>query len=342
MVPTPFIKGIPQPRFARTLHEHGNPLDAQDLAEYRPRWLEPRVVPYRDDYQLVFGPSTGGSTAVETLNMLEGFDFGGLSPFSAEALHLFIEAGRVAYADRWAHLADEAFVDVPWQVLESKAYAAERRAAIDLQHAASEVHAWQSGAASVGRPEPSGGCTTHLSVVDGERNMVSITQTINMVWGSGVVAPGTGVLLNDTMVLFDPIPGHANSIAGGKRPLSSMTPMLVLRGGKPLMTIGAPGGRMIMGTVMKVIHNVLDFGMGIQAACDNVLVDSSGGTVLADAMLDAAVVQALVEKGHTVNVREKAFLPRLFASPTGILVDAETGDLHGGADSYHPGIAAGY
>jgi gamma-glutamyltranspeptidase/glutathione hydrolase len=172
--------------------------------------------------------------------------------------------------------------------------------------------------------------------------MVAITQTINMVWGSGVVVPPTGILFNDTMVLFDPRPGRANSIEGGKRPLSSMTPMLVLKDGQPFMTVGAPGGRMIMGTVMKVLHNVIDLGMGIQEACASVAVDASGDKVIMDARLGASTVEALRQMGHHLDVREPSFLPRLFASPTGVLVDQETGMLHGGADPYHPGIALGF
>jgi len=172
--------------------------------------------------------------------------------------------------------------------------------------------------------------------------MVAITQTINMGWGSGVVVQGTGVLFNDTMVLFDPNPGRANSIRGGKRPLSSMTPMLVLKDGKPFLSAGAPGGRMIMGTVMKILHNVIDFGMGIQEACANISLDCSGDKVIVDADLGASVYQALSDMGHVLEVRERSFLRGLFASPTGILVDEATGRLHGGADPYSSGIAAGY
>ena len=118
--------------------------------------------------------------------------------------------------------------------------------------------------------------------------------------------------------------------------------MLVLKDGKPLLTVGAPGGRMIMGTVMKVIHNVVDFGTGIQEACANISLDCSGDKVIVDANLGSSVIQALRDMGHAPDVREKAFLPHLFASPTGILVDPDTGKLHGGADPYHPGVAIGY
>lgn len=340
--PNGFYRGPVAEAIVAELQTHGNPISLTDLAGYQPRWSEPRVISYRDNYQLLYAPNSGGGTVAEAFNILEGFDFSGLSPTDPAALHRYIEAARTAYADRWQHLADEAFVNVPWQVLESKGYAAHRRAAINPAQAAPTIAAWDGSAYLPGNPEGDGGCTTHLSVVDKDRNLVSITQTINMAWGSGVVVPGTGVLLNDSMVLFDPRPGRANSIAGGKRPLSSMAPMLVLKQGKPFLTVGAPGGRMIMGTVMQVIHNVLDWGMGIQEACAQNTLDCSGDHITVDAALGEAGLQGLTARGHKLDVRRKDFLPRLFASPTGILVNPATGKLHGGADPYHPGVAAGY
>lgn len=340
--PDAFYRGSIGQAVVDELHAHGNPIQMSDLHGYTADFIAPRTVAYRDGYELVYGANTGGGTVAEAFNILEGFDFTGLAADSADALHLFIEAARIAYADRWHYLADERFVEVPWPTLESKTYAAVRRDGIDPARAAAAVAPGDLGAFAPGRAEGDGGCTTHLSVVDRDHNMVSITQTINMVWGSAVVAPGTGILLNDTMVLFDPLPGRANSIAGGKRALSSMTPMLVLKEGKPFMTLGAPGGRLIIGTVMKAIHNVIDLGMGIQEACSRLLVDASAAAVLTDAALDGAVLDDLRGRGHTLNVRPKSFMPRIFASPTGILVHPETGNLHGGADPYHPGVAAGF
>jgi gamma-glutamyltranspeptidase/glutathione hydrolase len=147
--------------------------------------------------------------------------------------------------------------------------------------------------------------------------------------------------MNDAMVLFDPQPGRANSIAPGKRPLSSMTPILVLRDGKPFLTVGAPGGRLIMGTVMRVVHNVLDFGMGIQDACANLFLDVMGEKVLVDANVGTETLADLQAIGYSLDVQRRNYLPHIFASPTGILVDAD-GQKHGGVDPYHIGIAAGY
>jgi gamma-glutamyltranspeptidase/glutathione hydrolase len=326
----------------RDLQAHGNLIGEADLANYQARLVKPRIARFRDDYQFAYAPATGGGTLVETFNLLEGFDFSRLEPLGADALHLFIEAARIAYADRWQHLADETQVDVPWQVLESKEYAAQRRLSIDRKQAAAKVEPWENSSFGRGGAEVGGGCTTHLSVIDKDRNMVAITQTINGPWGSGVLVPGTGILFNNAMVLFDPIPGRANSIQADKRPLSSMTPMLVFKNGKPFMSAGALGGRQIIGTVMRVLHNVLEFGMGIQQACATLSFDASAAKVVVDAEIDATTLERLREMGHPLDVREKSFMPRLFASPTGILVDPHSGQLHGGADPYHPGAATGY
>ena len=340
--PDGFYRGDVARAIVADLQAHGNRMTEADLAGYQARVVPPRVVTYRDDYQLVFAPSTGGTTLAETFNILEGFDFAGRSPTDADSLHLFIEAARIAYADRWRHLADEDSVDVPFRTLESKAYAAARRRDINPARAADKVEPWAGGPFAAGSAEGDGGCTTHLSVVDKDRNMVAITQTINQAWGSAVVVPGTGVLFNDTMVLFDPNPGRANSIVGGKKPLSSMTPLLVLKGGWPFLTVGAPGGRQIMGTVMRVAQGVIDFGQGIQDACETVALDASADTIVVDADLGDAVIAALRDRGHVLDAREKLFMPRLFASPTGILIDPATGELRGGADPFAAGVASGY
>lgn len=339
--PDGFYRGEPAAQIGAALQAQGGVLDSADLTNYCTRTPAARSIRYRDRYEIVYAPATGGGTLAECFNILEGYDFAGLEPRSATALHPFIEACRVAYADRWQYLADEAFVDVPWPILESKSYAQAQRRQIPNGRAAQTVSAWDGHPIDPETVERAGGHTTHLSVVDRHGNMVAITQTINMVWGSGVVAGGTGVLLNDAMVLFDPQPGRANSIAAGKRPLSSMTPILVLRDGQPFLSVGAPGGRLIMGTVIRVVHNVVDFGMGIQEACDNIFLDVLGDKLLIDAALGPETLADLQAMGYPLDIRRRDYLPHIFASPTGILVDAD-GQKHGGVDPYHIGIAAGY
>jgi gamma-glutamyltranspeptidase / glutathione hydrolase len=340
--PDGFYKGEIAGKIVQDFQANGNLIRQADFDNYEVRINPSRSVRYRDEYELCFAPSSGGGTVAEAFNILEGFDLRALRAADPQALHLFIESARVAFADRWQHLADETCVDVPYRWLESKEYAALRRRELSASKAGGRAEPWRGGPMGNGSQEPLGGHTTQISVVDKNRHMVSITQTANMVWGSGVVVPGTGVLFNDGMVLFDPVPGRANSIQAGKRPLSSMAPMLVLKNGKPFMTVGAPGGRMIMGTVLRVLHNVIDFGMGIQDACANLYLDASGDKVTVDENLGTSACQGLRDMGHVLDIRQPSILPHLFASPTGIVVDSANGTLHGGADPYHPGIAIGY
>jgi gamma-glutamyltranspeptidase / glutathione hydrolase len=339
--PDGFYIGQPAELIGAQLSAQGGALSQADLREYHTRTPAARSIRYRDRYEIIFAPATGGGTLAEVFNILEGYDFRGMDPRSVTALQPFIEACRVAYADRWQYLADENCTDVPWQLLESKSYAESRRRQIPDGRAVETVTSWDRATANPASAEPLGGHTTHLSVVDPNGNMVAITQTINMVWGSGWTAAGTGVLMNDAMVLFDPQPGRANSISPGKRPLSSMTPILVLRDGKPFMTVGAPGGRLIMGTVIRVVHNVLDFGMSVQDACDNIFLDVMGDKVLIDSALGAETLGKLQSMGYKLDIASRSYVPHIFASPTGILID-EQGQKHGGVDPYHIGIAAGY
>ena len=332
-----FYEGETARMIATDFSAHGNLINEADLRSYAPAWRTARSTDYRN-YKLLFAPSTGGSTLAETFNILEGFRFDGLSANDADTLHLFIEAARIAYADRYAWLADERDPGVPFGMLESKAYATARRAGIKNDTAAGAVPAWNGE--PIASANDDGTCTTHLSVIDRERNMVALTQTINAVWGSGVTVEGTGVLFNNTMVLFDPVPGRKNSIAAGKYPLSSMTPALVLKNGLPFMSAGAPGGRQIMGTVMRTIHNVIEFGLNAADACAYIGFDSSAPKTIIDADLGDDVIANLRARGHALDARAKSIYPRLFASPTVIVVDGD--QLRGGADPYHLGVALGF
>ncbi len=198
---------------------------------------------------------------IELLNIMEGFDLAALDPASAEALHAWAEAMKLAYADRAAFMGDSDFVDVPVRELTSKAYAAQRFALIDPRRAAER---YPEGAPRA----PGSDSTTHYSVVDAAGNMVACTKTINHFFGSGITAPGTGVLLNDQMDDFAKAPGEANSIETHKKPLSSMSPTLLLKDGKPFATLGSPGGMRIISTMAMLISNLVDHGMDIQSAIE--------------------------------------------------------------------------
>jgi gamma-glutamyltranspeptidase / glutathione hydrolase len=215
-------------------------------------------------------PSSGGVVLLEALNILEGFPMAGLKQGSAPSLHLLIEAMKRAYADRARYLGDPAFVNAPIATLISKEYAAKQRAGIDFDRATP----WTDALPAI--PPHEGSNTTHFSVVDSEGNAVSNTYTLNFSYGVGLVAEGTGVLLNNELDDFTAAPGASNAygLVGfeanlpgpGKRPLSSMSPTIVLKDGKPVLVTGSPGGSRIISTVLQVIVDVLDYHMDVEAA----------------------------------------------------------------------------
>ena len=251
----------------------GGLIDLDDLERYRTRELAPVECDYRS-YHVISAPppSSGGVAICEMLNILEGYPLAALGWGSAQALHYEIEAMRHAFADRYDLLGDPDFVSDPVTLLIDKSYAAKIRDVItpDKAERSSDI---RPGAAP-----HEGSHTTHFSIIDKAGNAVSMTYTLNDWFGAKVVASGTGVLMNDEMDDFTPDPdaaniygfarGGANAIAPGKTPLSSMTPTIITRDGKPLLVLGTPGGARIITAVLQVILDVVDYGMDIQEAVD--------------------------------------------------------------------------
>jgi gamma-glutamyltranspeptidase/glutathione hydrolase len=184
--------------------------------------------------------------------------------------------------------------------------------------------------------------TTHLNVVDRDHTMVALTQTLGQGFGSGFVAKGTGVVLLDTMTWFDPVPDHPNSVGPGKRVLWAGAPSLVLRDDTPLLAVGAPGGRKIMSAVTQSIVNVLDFDDGPQDAVNRPRVHDEGEGLLVDSRIPEGVRAELAELGHRIEVKEETLMSAWFARPQAILIDPESGSLHGGVDALKPAVAVGY
>ncbi len=244
-----------------------------DLQRYKVRELAPVECDYRG-YHIVSAPppSSGGVVVCEILNILEGYPLKDLGFHSAQAVHYQIEAMRHAYVDRNSYLGDPDFVKNPLDRLLDKGYAEKVRAAIDPSKAG------VSRDLKPGVPPHEGTNTTHYSIVDNQGNAVSVTYTLNDWFGAKVTAAKTGILLNDEMDdftakigvpnLYGLVQGQANSITPGKRPLSSMSPTIVSRDGKPVMVIGTPGGSRIITVVVLCILNVIDYGMNIQEAID--------------------------------------------------------------------------
>jgi gamma-glutamyltranspeptidase/glutathione hydrolase len=269
--PRGFYQGPVAEQLANAVRGAGGIMTADDLTSYQAVVRPPARGSYRG-YDIVSmpQPSSGGVVLLETLNILEGFPMSEMTQGSAPSLHVLIEAMKRAYADRAHYLGDPAFVSAPVATLISKDYAARQRAGIDLARATP----WTDALAAT--PPREGDNTTHFSVVDSFGNAVSNTYTLNYSYGLGLVAEGTGVLLNNELDDFTAAPGAANAygLVGfeanlpgpGKRPLSSMSPTIVLKDGKPVLVTGSPGGSRIISAVLQVIVNVLDYGMDVAAA----------------------------------------------------------------------------
>jgi gamma-glutamyltranspeptidase / glutathione hydrolase len=271
--PDGFYKGDNAKKIEAAMKANGGLMTTQDLADYTVTESAPVTCTYRG-YAIASSPppSSGGTTLCQILNILEGYDLKAMGWHSAEAVHTMVEAMRHAYMDRNTYLGDPAFVKNPLDRLLSKDYAAQIRARI-LPDKATLSKDVQPGTAPHEKTE-----TTHYSVVDKAGNAVSVTYTINGLFGAGVIVPGTGYLLNDEMDdfttkpgvpnLFGLIQGEANSIAPGKRPLSSMAPTLVTKDGHIVAVLGSPGGSRIITITLQTILNLIDYGMQPQDAVD--------------------------------------------------------------------------
>jgi len=271
-----FYKGETARLIAEFMRERGGLITEKDLAQYEAEELPAIHGTYRGyDIYGMAPPSSGGVAMVEMLNILEGYNLKAIGHNSALYLHLLTEAMRRAYSDRAQYLGDPNFNPaMPLGYLTSKSHADKLRQTIDLFKASASDSSRFNNAYLPYESEE----TTHYSVVDEEGNAVSVTYTLEYFYGSRMMAPGTGFLLNNEMGDFNPIPGRTTStgligttpnlVAPGKRMLSSMSPTIVARDGKPVLVIGSPGGRTIINTVMQVILNVIDHGMNVGEAIE--------------------------------------------------------------------------
>jgi gamma-glutamyltranspeptidase / glutathione hydrolase len=235
-------------------------------------------------------PATGPLHIIQMLNILEGFDIGSLGFATVPTIHLLAEVLKIAFADRAAASADPAFVSVPVRKLLSKEYAADRRASIDPAHA----QVWQPGVT------PGEEHTTHLTVADVMGNVVVTTQTINSLFGARYMVPATGLIPNNYMFTFDPLPDRAGSVQPGKRITSSMAPVIVLRNSRPAWALGLPGGLRIFPSVMQAISNLIDHGMTVQEAVEAPRVWTQGHALEVEDAVPPQLIARLRELGHHV------------------------------------------
>lgn len=341
--PEAFYRGEIAERLTAAMADNGGLITMEDLAAYEAKEREPIRGTYRG-YEIISmpPPSSGGTVLVEMLNILENFDLSGYQATDAEVAHLLIEAMRQGYLDRATYLGDADFIDVPLGMLTAKEYAAEKAALIAPGEARSST---ALGAAIITAPESPE--TTHYSVVDAAGNVVSTTYTIEQGYGSKAMAPGTGFLLNNEMGDFNTWPGmtrgrnigtEPNLIAPGKRMLSSMTPTIVARDGKPIMAVGSPGGKTIINTVLRVVVNVIDFDMSLQDAVaaprihHQWLPDSTS----LEGDFPAASLEALAAMGHVLSERRgiQGDAHSIFILPDGTRVAVADPRRNGAAAAY--------
>lgn len=326
-----FYTGEIAEAIVETANKYGNTMTMEDLANYEVKVRTPVSGNYRG-YTVISSPpsSSGGTSVVEILNMLENFDVSSLEVNSSEYINLFAETFKIAFADRAEYIADTDFTDVPLEGLQSKEFAAERASLIELgttkDYLAGEPYGFQ------------GSNTTHFSIMDKEGNIVSVTQTNN--GGCGITAEGTGVLLNGEMADFSTGYDNANSIEEGKRPLSSMSPTIILdENDEPFAAVGTPGSTRIITTMAQIVSHVIDHDMDIQDAIDTPRFFCDGGDLYMETRIPESVANELSEMGY--SIQRTSDYDTYYGGVHGV-VKLDDGTLRGGADPRRDGKALGF
>jgi gamma-glutamyltranspeptidase/glutathione hydrolase len=352
--PGAFYRGEIGAAITGYLAASGGLVTAVDLAAYTPKLREPLRGHYRGLEVISFPlPSSGGVVLLQALGILEGFDLAALGAGSSASLHRIAEAMKLAFADRAAHLGDPDFVEVPLAKLLSPEYFAAQRARINPPWWRRAPWTWSRREVAIRVPGPGFAAndsgTTHLSVADAAGNAVALTETINTPFGSGVTVPGTGILLNNEMDDFSVAPNRpnayglvdtrgANAIEPGKRPLSSMTPTILLRDGRLLMVTGSPGGPRIISTVLLSILNHVDYGLDLMGAVSAPRIHHQWqpDALVVERAIAEDVLVGLRQRGHQVEVS-----PSNWSSAQALGYQPDTGWYTGGSDPRSDGLALG-
>jgi len=365
--PDDFYHGALARELAAAMRKGGGLITADDLAHYEVKEREPVRGTYRG-YEIISAPppSSGGTVLIESLNILEGYDLAKLGNRSAQSIHYTTEAFRRAFFDRAEFMGDPDFSKIPVAQLIDKKYGTAWRDSIDATHA-TESNGLKRPAIfnqleqyAAAHPGPTANHepphTTHYSVVDAEGNAVAVTTTINDWFGSRVTAAGLGFLMNDEMDDFSAKPGvpnadgliqgAANAIGPGKRPLSSMTPTIVVRDGKTVLVLGSPGSSKIITTVANVLMGVVDYGMNIQEAVNAPRFHNQWmpDVLSVEQWFSPDTVQSLEKMGYHVQVglHDGADVSPYWSDAECIAIDQKTGERLGASDGRNNGKAVGY
>ncbi len=334
-----FYKGDIARTISDFMEEQGGFLSYEDLAAHRSEWVTPMSINYRGYDVWELPPNGQGIAALQILQILEGYDIAGMGFGSAEYIHHFTEAKKLAFEDRAKFYADPDFNDLDYRSLLTKEYAAERRALINSSLAAQRYDA--------GKIEH--GNTIYLTVADEAGNMVSLIQSNYRGMGSGMVPPGLGFMLQDRGELFSLEEGHYNVYAPGKRPFHTIIPAFITKDGKPLISFGLMGGSMQPQGHAQVVVNLVDFGMNLQEAGDAPRIRhggssqptgeemTDGGTLFLESGIDYAEIRKLIRMRHKVQ-----FSFGGYGGYQAIMRDPETGVLYGASESRKDGQAAGW
>ncbi|MFN5743590.1 MAG: gamma-glutamyltransferase [Planctomyces sp.] len=337
-----FYRGSTAVRISDFVRQHGGYLSLEDLQQHKSEWVAPVSVNYRGYDVWELPPNGQGIAALQMLNLLSGFDVGKAGFGSADHVHWFVEAKKLAFEDRARLYADPQFAAVPVAELISTDYADRRRVLMNSERAASSY--------PVGIPAAvEEGDTIYLTTADSDRNMVSLIQSNYRGFGSGVCPTGLGFSLQDRGEMFDLQPGRMNSYAPGKRPFHTIIPAFVTKDGQPYMSFGVMGGATQPQGHVQILMNVLDFGMNIQEAGDapRILHSGSseptgeqmtnGGTVALESGFPEGLSERLSERGHALKPARGEF-----GGYQGIMYDAVRGVYFGASESRKDGMAAGY
>jgi gamma-glutamyltranspeptidase/glutathione hydrolase len=342
--PDVFYRGAIADKIVSYMRDSGGLLTHEDLADFTPAWLDPVDIDYRGFRICVPPPPCQAVQYLQTLNIMEGFDVGEMGHNSSATLHTFLEAAKLAIADRVEYAA---IAEPPTAGLLSKAYATQRRALIgDRAQPRSETYVPTGSGSEVGPGDPYAWmkteCTTHFDAIDDRGNAVSVTQSLGSSFGSGMVVPGTGLALNNFMRWFDMNPQSPNAIAPAKKNEMCMSPVQVFDDAGLRFLIGTPGSYGIMQTTPQMIMNIIDHRMNIQAAIEAPRVRSTQGLeVIAETRIDGDVLAELEAKGHRLVLDGGDWTPAV-GGGQGIYVDADTGTFVGGADPRRDGYAVGW